>query len=277
MSFRFRMSLLTLLAGAALAPPSLAGSDEQFLRGTFPQKWIDPLMPEDLPALTYPAYFNDLDKARLESSTGRYKLSLSTLRRLKDPKPEQLAEIAVIKSTSQGALGRWDEALQTTQETKTADEPPVIVRRAEVLVATGKVKDAIDLLKKLVENHPEDRTARYTLGWAAERIGDLDTAKKAYAWFVDKPQDYLEKWQTGKKDPAFETAASVTTIAKAIDRWAALTGAYANNPQLDRTLLNAFVAAFDRIDRGYWPAHLAAAEYFASHDRQEEAMDELKL
>src|SRR4051794_26301020 len=118
-SCRSRLAALAIVTATfALASPAFAGSDEQFLRGTFPQKWIDPLMPEDLPALTYPAYFNDLDKARLESSTGRYKLSLSTLRRLKDPKPEQLAEIAVIKSTSQGALGRWDEALQTTQEPK---------------------------------------------------------------------------------------------------------------------------------------------------------------
>lgn len=277
-SFRRRrlVPLAVVIASAALVSPAFAGSDEQFLRGTFPQKWIDPLIAEDLPALTYPAYFNDLDKARLESSTGRYKLSLSTLRKLKDPKPEQLAEIGVIKSISQGALGRWDDALLTTLDPQVAEDPTVIVRRAEVLVETGKVKEAIDLLKKVVEKDPANRNARYTLGCAAERIGDLDTAKKAYGWFVEKPQDYLEKWQTGKKDSAFETAASVTTIGKAIDRWAALTGAYANNPQLDRTLLNAFVAAYDRIDRGYWPAHLAAAEYFASHDRQEEAMEELK-
>jgi hypothetical protein len=114
------------------------------------------------------------------------------------------------------------------------------------------------------------------LGRAAERVGDLETAKQSYGWFVAKPQDYLEKWQTNQKDPAFETAASVTTIGRAIDRWAALTGAYANNPALDKTLLNLFVAAYDRIDRGYWPAHLAAAEYFASHDKGEEAMEELK-
>ena len=46
------------------------------------------------------------------------------------------------------------------------------------------------------------------------------SAKKAYGWFVKQPQDYLEKWQTNKKDPAFETGASVTIIGRAIDRWA---------------------------------------------------------
>src|SRR6185436_18534768 len=106
-------------------------------------------------------YFNELDKARLESSTGRYKLSLSTLRKLKDPKPEQLAEISVIKSTSQGALGRWDDALLTTLDPIVAEEPSVIVRRAEVHVQTGKIKEAIELLKAQVEKKPDDRSARY--------------------------------------------------------------------------------------------------------------------
>src|SRR5205085_1077168 len=98
------------------------------------------------------------DKARLQSWTGRYKLSLSTLRKLKDPKPEQLSEIAVIKSTSQGAVGRWDDALLTTLDPLIIEEPPVVVRRAEVLVETGKAKEAIELLKGVVEKHPDDRS-----------------------------------------------------------------------------------------------------------------------
>src|SRR5687767_14969331 len=103
---RHRLATATLLAACfAAAPSALAGPKEQFLRNTVPQKWIEPLLVEDLPDLTYPAYFNDLDKARLQSATGRYKLSLSTLRKLKDVKPEQLAEVAVIKSTSLGATG----------------------------------------------------------------------------------------------------------------------------------------------------------------------------
>src|SRR5205823_1665816 len=31
-------------------------------RDTIPGKWIDPLLPEDLPKLDYPAYYNDLDR-----------------------------------------------------------------------------------------------------------------------------------------------------------------------------------------------------------------------
>ena len=27
-----------------------------------------------------------------------------------------------------------------------------------------------------------------------------------------------------------------------------------------------FLKAYDEIDRGYWPAHVAAAEYYVSHD-----------
>src|SRR5689334_15283054 len=139
---RPRLASLALLA-SAVAAPALAGPKEEFLRESVPQKWVEPLLVEELPDLTYPAYFNDLDKARLQSATGRYKLSLSTLRKLKDAKPEQLAEVAVIRSTSQGAIGRWDDALLTTLDPEVAENPDVVVRRSEVLVAQGKTAEAI--------------------------------------------------------------------------------------------------------------------------------------
>ena len=62
------------------------------------------------------------------------------------------------------------------------------------------------------------------------------------------------------------TPRTSTTIGRAIDRWATLTEAYQKQPELHNALLNMFVRAYDVIDRGYWPAHVAAAEYFLSHD-----------
>src|SRR5206468_3010501 len=54
------------------------------------------------------------------------------------------------------------------------------------------------------------------------------------------------------------------------------TMAYRNNPTLDKTILNLFVRVYDQIDRTYWPAHLAAGEYFMSHDQSKEAVEELE-
>ena len=42
-----------------------------FKKEMAPRRWTERLVPEDLPPLEYPEYFNDLDKARMQSQTGR--------------------------------------------------------------------------------------------------------------------------------------------------------------------------------------------------------------
>src|SRR3954463_11547623 len=101
--------LLVLALGAALGLglhfPARA---DDFIKGSIPNRWITPFLPEDLEKLEYPAYYKDLDKARLESFTGRYKLSLLTLDKAKNADPLQAA---LIGANSLAALGRRDEAL----------------------------------------------------------------------------------------------------------------------------------------------------------------------
>ena len=70
--------------------------------------------------------------------------------------------------------------------------------------------------------------------------------------------------------------ADVTLIGKSLDRWATLTMAYQNNRQLHDTILNMFVRSYDLIDSAYWPAYVAAAQYFQLHDDPEQALDELQ-
>src|SRR5690349_2249849 len=100
--------LATFTAAATLLAP-LARADD-FVRESIPNKWITPLIPEDFDKLDYPAYFKTLDKARLESFTGRYKLSLLTLQKVKDADP---AQVALIRAASQSALGQKDAAIKT--------------------------------------------------------------------------------------------------------------------------------------------------------------------
>jgi len=42
---------------------------------------------------------------------------------------------------------------------------------------------------------------------------------------------------------------------------------------LHNLILSMFTAAYHRIDTEYYPAHVAAAEYFLSHDDPNEAMN----
>lgn len=152
-----------------------------------------------------------------------------------------------------------------------AADPLPEVQQAIVLTDQGRCKEAIELLKA----QPESVATQWWLGQAYERIGDLDSARDAYAWFVTEPRDFLARWRKDR-EKAFDDAEQVTLIARAIDRWATLSGSYEKLPELHDELLNMFVRAYDVIDRGYWPAHVAAAEYFLSHDNPTQAISELQ-
>lgn len=233
-----------------------------------PRTWIAQLLPEDLPPLEHPQYATALDRARLESFTGRYRKSLYTLHGMKDADP---VEVARIKARSLASLGRRDEALALL----TAEAPQTQQLRIEILLELHSTDDALAAAKSLIEKHPHSVAGRYLLGAAMEQAGDLEGAKQAYGWFVVAPQNFLDRW-VRDREKAFENAEEVTFICRALDRWAALTGAYRDMPKLHDTLLNMFVRAYDVIDRTFWPAHVAAAEFFLWHDDSKKAKDELK-
>ncbi|HXE52240.1 MAG TPA: tetratricopeptide repeat protein, partial [Tepidisphaeraceae bacterium] len=240
-------------------------------------KWIEPLMPEDLPELKYPAYFSDLDKAQAQALAGRYKLSLITLSHLKDLKPDQIADAAITKGRSLQALGRWDQAINALSDVKVVDDPAVQIQRVQVLCQMNKTDEAVALLRQVIRQHPDSIPGHYWLGSALEQLGDIPAARDQYSWFVNDPQKFLDKWSQHQHVAAFDRAEDATMIGRALDRWATLTQAYRNNPNLDRTILSFFVKAFDEIDREYYPARLAAAQYFLSHDQTEDAVEQLKM
>ncbi len=245
---------------------------DDFVRQSIPQKWLEPYLPEDLPALSYPAWANDLDKALLEAFSGRYKKSLLTLFKVHDA---DSIEVALIRATSLAATGRADEALAALSQPQIASDPRVQLQRAAILSSLGRVDEAMTLLKENLKQHPDSIAGHYQLGQVYEQIGDLDSARTAYEWFITDPHNYLEQWQKDQ-EKGFDNAEQVTLIGRAIDRWATLSGSYQKLPQLHDALLNLFVRAYDVIDRGYWPAHVAGAEYFLSHDNPKQALTELK-
>jgi len=147
----------------------------------------------------------------------------------------------------------------------------VQIQRAIIFGELGRSSEAIEIFK----HQPNSIAAHYWLGQMFEQIGDLDSARAAYGWFVAEPQNFLAKWQKDQ-EKAFDNAEEVTLIGRAIDRWATLTGSYQKLPELHDALLNLFVKTYDVIDRQYWPAHVAAAEYYLSHDNSQEAAKELE-
>jgi predicted Zn-dependent protease len=271
--FRGVLKPLALLSMLALAVVARA-DPEDIVRDAIPQKWVEAFLPEALPPLQYPPYFNDLDKAEAQEFHGRYRQSLNTLGAANPKTPAELARAARIRGQSLAALGRTDEALAVLSAPPADADPRAQLLHAQLLNDLYRSPEALAILQQHLAAHRDSMGGHYLLGLVNERLGDIPAAVKAYAWFVDPPQNYLEKWTTGVGGP-FDDAQNVTWMGQALDRWASLTEAYRNNANLDRTILGIFVKAYDEIDREFWPAHVAAGEYFMSHDQSKEAAEEL--
>jgi tetratricopeptide (TPR) repeat protein len=249
-------STIVLFLALASAPHA-----DDFIQQSIPGRWINPLLPEDLPDLEYPTYFKDLDKAKLEAFTGRYKKSLLSLRKAKDGDP---LTVALIKATSLSALGKPDDALKALSDPKVIDKPDAHVLRARIVANQGKLTEAIDLLKKVATQHKQaaDKhavAAHFYLGQFLEQTGEMEAARQAYAYFEAYP-DKLHAQE-------FEDAEELTLIGRGIDRWATLNSIYKDRVGLHNQVLEmTFGAVMTRIDRDYWPAKVASAEFHIARD-----------
>jgi len=246
----------------------LADQAQDLTHRAIPRKWVEPLLRDDLPALQLPDYVTSslLEKARGQVFAGRYKDALLTLQKIPHGDP---IEIALIKTAALEPLGRWDEALAILSDQSVKDDSRVQINRARILSEMGRDRQAVALLGQVVQAHADSIDGHYWLGHISEKIGDLDGARQAYAFF----EPFIDKWQG---DPhQFSSAADVTTIGRGLDRWATLNSAYPTHRPLHDIILGMFLKAYDEIDRSYWPAHVAAAEYYAAHDDQESAVKEL--
>jgi tetratricopeptide (TPR) repeat protein len=261
---RFKIARI-VLGGCILGLPAMA---QDLTHRAIPRKWVDALLPEDLPTLDLKEYIKSdpLSQARSESFAGRYKLSLIKLNKSAGADP---VEVALVKAASLVELGRREEAIAALSAENVAAEARVQVARARALAELGRGDEAIAQLQKTLHDHPDAIAAHYWLGNISESLGHQAAAREAYAWFAP----LVEKWKGDRSQ--FTNAAEVTLMGRGLDRWATLTSAYQSQKQLPNVILSMFLRAYDEIDRGYWPAHVAAAEYYISHDDEASAVDEL--
>jgi tetratricopeptide (TPR) repeat protein len=260
--------LLALLLIAPMARGQIAEND------WVPRRWLAEVVPEAVPAIDYPDYVKDrpLDRARIECFAGQYRRSLMTLS-LVDAKASAL-KAALIKAEDLIALGRDQAAVELLK-----DPPFAADRRAQLLTAQALSNlGEDDQARAVLENHlklfPQSVPGHWAMGQLLEKRGDAQAALAEYAWFVTGPGNLFEQWQS-QQERGFDDPAEVVTIGRAVDRWASISNAYKDSPQLNDAVLNIFVKAYDVIDRAYWPAHVAAAEYWDSHDNAHAAREEL--
>lgn len=264
-----RMGILIVMGCLVAVSTARGGSyDDQ----TIPGKWIKSLVPEQGNEPDYPEYDKNsaVDKAWDQYWGGQYRRALVTLESAKKTKP---LRVALIRGQCQLELGRYEDALATLGNPAVADDPQAQTLRARVMAAQGGYTAAIGILQDEIKTHPDLVPPRYYLGEYREKLGDVAGATAAYDWFIDGPRNYLQDWIAHPE--TFDDAEEVTLIGRAVDRWATLTMAFQHELRLHDVVLNMFVRAYDQIDRGYWPAHLAAAESFFDHDDPQSAADEL--
>jgi tetratricopeptide (TPR) repeat protein len=260
-------------AAAAVCTVAPARADDILTR-TIPGKWVEPMIPENDPEPYYPEYDadNPLAKAKIQVNAGQYRRALATLAKA-DVAPKSKPEAALIKAEALAALGREPEALDLLAQPEFASELKLQILRADLLGQLEQYPAALAMLNQLVAAHPTSIAAHYYLGLYSEKSGDYDAATKAYQWFNDPPQSYVDRWRNNPH--SFNDAEEVVLIGKALDRWATLTGAYQQDLGLHNQFLSMFTAAYNRIDAEYFPAHTAAAAYFVAHDDPDHAAEEL--
>lgn len=263
-----RLHFLIACFVASLLLPISSSEGQELSRESIVEKWLEDYAPEKLPELKYPAYFNDLDKAREQVFRGRYKAALITLQKVTKG---DSAEIAQVRASALAAVGRREEAVKLLSDGAIADKPKVQILRARLLAELGKQVQAIAILKQHIEKNTDSLAGHYYLGEISEQIGDLVTARAQYDWIHS---NFYEKWQ-GQGAKQFEDAEMVTLMGRGFDRWATLNQAYANNAALNNLIFKVFVQAYDVIDREYWPAHVAAAEYYINRENSKDASKEL--
>lgn len=268
MKLRAGWVAIALMSGSVLAGPV-----EEMLKDTITQQALNAVLPEDLPRQKLPKYIEDspIDLAEAQAFGGRYKTALLTLFNAPDADP---VRAAVVRGTCNWRLGRIDEALAALGDEKVAADPRVQVLTAEILADTGRHADAIDLLNRHLEAHPTSLAGRYQLGRVYELSGDILRAREAYAWFTTPPHNYFDLW-AGQGEMAFNTAEELTIVARALDRDATLNSKY-KDAHLHNMILNMFVKAYDVMDREYYPARIAAAEFLLNRSSPEKAMELLE-
>src|SRR5438105_1029544 len=153
-----RVSIFSASIIAAIFVVNPTAFAQDLVEESVPNEWIQDYLPEKLPELKYPEYYNDLDKAREQVYRGRYKTALMTLRKIEKA---DAAQVALIKASALSALGRREEALAALSEAAVAENPKVQVLKARTLGELGKWDEGIALLKKLVEKTPDSVPARY--------------------------------------------------------------------------------------------------------------------
>ncbi len=249
-------SCRTKFAGTVLALSAAFASVASAEMKSTVDEWVDRFIPEESPKIDLPAYADALDRARAEVTAGKYRAGLSALTKVSDGDPITLA---MLRAQCLAGLGELTSAQQLLG---TLDSADAAILSGRLALENADRAAALAAADKAIAKSPDSIPANLLRAQALEAAGRFDEAIAGYSWFLEGQQSYLQKWRA---DPdQFENADDLADIATAVHRWATLTMAYKDLPQLNDTVLNMFLRAFDVVDREHIPSRIAAAEFAMS-------------
>ncbi len=208
-----------------------------------------------------------LEGARKLHWKGDYAAAAKAYRGLaKDPADAVRASVGLAESLAM--VGKYDEALGALRAVGQRGrlDADWHIRQAEVLAAVGKYAEALKSARDACALRGDWAPAIFCLGQALETVGKKTEAIKVY--------ESLEKALL--VEGFTRDARSLTAAGKALDRHAILSGKKASE-QAQNILHNYFQDAYQKVDKSYWPANVAAGMLLLEKYKRRQASQEFKL
>ncbi len=182
----------------------------------------------------------------MEGAYQRARQMYSTL--TEDPKTAAQARRGEARCHLQ--VGSYEDALQTLTSLPDRQSAAWHCLVADAYEKTGRLKDALTHARAAIAADKGSAGARLRLGRLLETVGQRDEAVEVYRWF---DRQLVEREQL-PSDAAWMTDAAVGFV-----RYSVLT--QTNLAQrIKHALKEMLQPAYERLDRSYWPARIAAAD-----------------
>ncbi|MFQ5413120.1 MAG: tetratricopeptide repeat protein, partial [Phycisphaerae bacterium] len=165
-----------------------------------------------------------------------------------DPRQATAASIGLARCWIQ--TGRYDDAITALHDARAPDNADWHAALAAVLTRTGRYEDVLRHAESAVRLDPGHTDARLVLGRTLELLGRRDEAIATYRWF-DR--------QIAGRPELPRDAVWITNTAVGFLRYSVLTRTNVTR-RVKHVLEEMLQVAYERLDRSWWPARIAAAD-----------------
>ncbi len=196
-----------------------------------------------------PATAPTLAEARDRFIEGSYEKAIEAYSTLaQQPVHALQAELGLARCRMQ--VGLYDEAIAALVEIGADKSAEWHYLLAQLCRVTGRYEEALKHTRQAIQLDKRDAGARLLLGQMLELLGQRDEAIETYRWF--------DRRLVAQRELPHD-AENLTDIALGFLRYSVLT--QTNVADRTKHVLNEMLqVAYERVDRSYWPARIAAAD-----------------